>query len=347
MGDTDYRNAFNATATGRATDPDEAFPGVIDRGTWVESKFDLARFAGRRIRMRFLWSTIEVNDIPNYESAFVWNPVVFDDGWYIDNVIVSNTLTTAATVAADGTDNSALPGCGNFCNTLSAGVVADPPSTGAPGATVELDASSSTADRCVDGTLQYKFYVDADNSGTIDGADTLLRDWTDNPLYLDAPTGTKTYAVEARCSSDTACGTGTDNHFAFVTVSVSCPSTGNLKTSFSQAIGADSKTQFSWGVADTVDVYRGNLSGAGSGGGANSLTGTGSFLDTVESCLQDDANISSFTDATNPNAASGVYYLVRPKGGAFCNQAGSWNSGGTGQAGDRDADIDASANACP
>jgi hypothetical protein len=272
-----------------------------------------------------------------------------DDGWYIDNVIIDQTLGTPATVAADGNPITGRDPCGNTCNTLSAAISADPAATGAPGVTVELDAGGSSADRCLDGTLQYRFYVDADNSGTIDGADTLLRDWTDNSLLLDAPTGTTTYAVEARCSSDTTCGTGTDNHLAFTTVNVSCPSTGNLKTAFTQTVGADSKTQFSWGVADTVDVFRGNLGGTGSGGGASSLTGTGSFLNSVETCLQNDQNISSFVDATNPSAGSGnaVYYLVRGKGGQFCNQAGSWNSGGGSQAGDRDADIDGSANACP
>jgi hypothetical protein len=347
VGDIDYRNVYNAASVGRATDPDESFQGIIDRGTWMESKFDMSRFAGRRVRLRFVESAIEVNDIPNYESAFVWNPVIFDDGWYIDSIVLANTLTSPATVSADGTDNSLLPGCGSICTTLTAGLTATPTSTPAPGGATELDASSSSADSCLDGTLQFAFYEDVDKNGVIDGSDTLLRDWTDNPLFLDAPSQTTGYAVQSRCSSDTACGS-VDQQFAFVTVTVLCPSSGALSSPFTQSVTASSASQFSWGVADTVDVYRGNLAGGGSGAGASSLTGTGSFLNTVETCLQDDQNLSSFTDATTPTAAGdGVYYLVRSLGGAFCNQSGSWNSTGANQVGSRDADINGSANACP
>ena len=82
---------------------------------------------------------------------------------------------------------------------------------------------------CPSGTLQFKFWNDANASGAIEPAfDLVLRDWTDNPIYSDAPlaqTSPSTlvrYAVQVRCSTNLACGSPA----AFANVTVNCPSTG-------------------------------------------------------------------------------------------------------------------------
>jgi hypothetical protein len=82
--------------------------GALGPGTWVEPVFNLDRYRGRRIRLRFLVST-----------GKTWLPVEFwppdyygdgpvEDGWWIDEVTITNTLQDPATVAVDTKDNSAL-----------------------------------------------------------------------------------------------------------------------------------------------------------------------------------------------------------------------------------------------
>jgi len=88
--------------------------GSLGPGTWVESRFDLSRYRGRSIRLRFLISTLKDADTPTYEALFMWNPEASDDGWYIDDVQVSQTLGAATpTVTSDIADNSALPADGD------------------------------------------------------------------------------------------------------------------------------------------------------------------------------------------------------------------------------------------
>ena len=38
------------------------------------------------------------------QQALDWNPTEADDGWYIDDIQVTNTLTGAATVTVDTAD---------------------------------------------------------------------------------------------------------------------------------------------------------------------------------------------------------------------------------------------------
>jgi hypothetical protein len=108
LGDTD--EPFSSAAIGHGSDgPGKA--GSVGTGTWVESKFDLSRFRGRAIVVRFLFTSIKISDLADVESVFSLNPSPCDDGWYVDDVRVTQTLgSTSTTVSIDGTDNSALPG---------------------------------------------------------------------------------------------------------------------------------------------------------------------------------------------------------------------------------------------
>ena len=83
---------------------------------------------------------------------------------------------------------------------------------------------ASSADRCLNGVLQYRFWIDGngDNAGG-DPLDKLLRNWTDNPAIVDAPLDTTTYVMDVRCSTDFACEASTS-----VIVTVLCPASGNL-----------------------------------------------------------------------------------------------------------------------
>jgi hypothetical protein len=108
IGDTD--GPFNPVDIGRASDG-PGLQGSVGIGTWVESRFDLSRFRGRSIRLRFVLTSVQPPGHISWEDTFMWNPVPYDDGWYVDDLRVSQTLGAAsATVTLDAADNSALPG---------------------------------------------------------------------------------------------------------------------------------------------------------------------------------------------------------------------------------------------
>jgi hypothetical protein len=192
-------NVFNG-------DPGSGLQGATGRGTWVESIVDLSRFKGQRLRLRFVTTGLKASGgtAETWEIAFApLNPRACDDGWWIDDMEVQDALTMPATVSSDNNDNSGLPGCGADCAVPTAALAADPSGTlPAPGQTVQLDASGTDINRCLGGTAQYQFCVDGNSNNVCgDPADTLLRGYTDNPVYIDAPVSPTRYLVEVRCSS--------------------------------------------------------------------------------------------------------------------------------------------------
>jgi hypothetical protein len=96
--------------------------GESGLGTWIEPVFDLSRFRGQRLRLRFLVSGIALGGAETWWDQFGFPPEPTDDGWWIDDVTLSGTLTLPATLAVDTKDNSLLPGLtdpdgdGLFCD---------------------------------------------------------------------------------------------------------------------------------------------------------------------------------------------------------------------------------------
>ncbi len=324
-----YDAPFSPLFVGHASDG-PGLQGSRGPGTWVETKFDLSRWRGRRMRLRFLTTTIEISNAVTMQQSLSWNPIEADDGWYIDDIRVSGALVSPATLTVDTADRTGLPACGPVCTTAAAILAASPPATGAPGQVTELRASDSFVDRCADGILQFRFWEDVNGNGVPgDGEDRLLRSWSEDPTLLQAPAVTTRYALEMRCSSLPSCGASTST-----LVTVPCPSTGTARTPFGQAIAFASKAQLSWAFAAPVDVIRGDLAALRAGGGQ--------FTGTVDACLVNDVTASSVNDATAPAAGAGKYYLVRGAGPTgFCNATASWGTG------DRDADLAADPNTCP
>ncbi len=108
LGDTD--EPFNAAKIGRASDG-PGLPGALGVGTWVRSRFDLSPFRGRAIKLRFLLTSIDAGNGGTYQDTFHWYAEPFDDGWYIDDVRITQTLGAASpTVSLDTANNDALPG---------------------------------------------------------------------------------------------------------------------------------------------------------------------------------------------------------------------------------------------
>ena len=337
QGDTNWRNPWIAGNTTRASDDSIGLQGSINRGNWVETRFNLERYKGRAVRLRLLVSTIKVGDAPDAIAALgaSFAPRPTDDGWYIDDVEISNALTSPAAVAADTAPNAGLPACPSTCGSVTASLVAGPPATAGPGQQVVLDAAGSVADRCLGGTLQFRF-----SAGGV-----TVQDWSDLGSFVDAPAAATTYVVEVRCSTLQSCAGS-----ASTTVAVSCPSTGTLtwtgpllvgKTGGLDGVEPDQGLTLSWGADGWTDAVRGDLGALRTGG-----TLTGSVL----ACSVDDVLGSSATDGSILAPGQAFYYLAR---GATCNVAPfSYSSGapeerGSGQTPTiRDLQIGTDPSAC-
>jgi hypothetical protein len=123
LGDTDdpfsVGNICNAT-----TQPTPADQGTLGTGTWVQSKVDLTELRGRRIHLRFLVSSLKGTG-DTYEDWFALNPTPEDDGWWIDDVTVDETLSNPALVLVD---NKVVQHCAGDPTTKSCSTVpATPP----------------------------------------------------------------------------------------------------------------------------------------------------------------------------------------------------------------------------
>jgi hypothetical protein len=304
VGDTD--DPFRPSNICRATLPpsaDEA--GSLGIGTWVESRVDLKEFRGRRVKLRFLVSSIKASEETHDEQFSGVNPGPWDDGWWIDDVAIDKTLASPADMSIDtnvlrhcagdatmgcltsqdcadagvaGPCEGEAPPCGPTCTGVTAAVATDPDRTGgpwdevlvAPGRTIEMNAVASHG-TCVDGVLQFRFSVDGGSE---------LRGWSDDPVDVD----------------------------------VGCPASGNLNLPFSETILAgSSKVAFTWTAPLDFDLFSGDLDAVDSYAGDLS-TGSG----------------DSFPATAVPATGEGFYYVMRGAG-EFCNDVGLWTSEGLGE----------------
>jgi hypothetical protein len=308
-------DAFNGDL-GRAADG-PGLAGSVGLGTWVQSDFNLQRYKGRRVRLRFVNSARKLGSNVTYEQLFENNPDPGDDGWWIDDVSIPQTLTSPVTLSIDNDPPPATPACDSEQFACDSGMlspvleVLDPDpfsgTLGSPGLAVELSAQNTSGNSCPDVVLQDKF--SSDNDG-------LIRDWTDNAGLVVAPFTTTTYTVEARCSSDIACNASLSS-----TIFVDCPKSGTLLTGpFGQEVTAAKSggdVVFNWSVSGDVDVVGGPLGSYPTATIFKSQLGTN-------------------TITVTPDAGTSTYFVIRDKG-AFCNNGGSWNTGQASQVGDRDA----------
>jgi hypothetical protein len=343
LGDTNdpfqVENICNAPAPSAGQTQPEA--GSLGVGTWVETKVDLDSVKGRRIKLRYLVTSLKASAETHDIQFGTVNPGEWDNGWWIDDVSVSETLALPALLLVDnntvrscagdgsvgclvdqdcvdagttGPCGGSAPQCGAVCTSVTASIETTPDLTGdalnenlaAPGQPIEINASGSSG-TCQDGALQYRF--------TKDGSE-VLREWSENAVIIDVPQALgSSYLVQVRCSTDTSCSSS-----AVVNVTATCPASGNLGGLF-ESISASTKTSWSWATPQDYQVWSGALSGVSSYAGSSS-TGSG----------------NSFSDLTVPSSGSGLYYVVR-SAGEFCNEVGLWSSGGAGESAAREPSL--------
>ena len=337
QGSTDYH--FGASP-GRTCNADDAgLAGSIDVGTWVRPRFNLQEFAGRRIKLRFLATSLEVGSVPDWYTFFVGRDTPVDDGWYVDDVHVDTALGLPLTVLADTKTVTALP-CG-ACSTISAALTAAPTTLDTPGQGVVLGAGASSVDVCLNGPLQFQFWSDVNGNGVAgDAGDVLLRDFDPDWKFVATPESSGRIAVLARCLSDPLCDAADGSDTASVLVTVNCPQ-GVSRTAFGQTIHVDKTALISpypepdpvvtvfWDGPSAVDVIKGWLIGTPQFPASDTLRSAGSFTGSVAAVLAcDSPSISSVTENVTPGPGAGFYFLVRGQTSATCpclkTRRGSW-----------------------
>ncbi|MCP3982299.1 MAG: right-handed parallel beta-helix repeat-containing protein [bacterium] len=177
LGDTD--ESFDFANIGNADGP--GLEGETGLGTWVESSFDLSRFRGRRLRLRFLNTSLRAGTYETYEQIFQYNPDPGDDGWWIDDVTLSDTLSAPATVGVDTADNSGLPG--GLPDTDLDGTF-DPCDNCPDDANADQDDTDGDLDGDVCDACPYEFIDDADGDGLCCPEDNCCADY--NPDQQDS-----------------------------------------------------------------------------------------------------------------------------------------------------------------
>jgi hypothetical protein len=176
----------------------DGFLGSNGTGVWVNSLFNLDTFAGRRVRIRYLFSDIDISGTALWAQLFGNTLGNAFRGAILDDFAVSGLTANPLTLLVDsratpGTDDCPATPAAN-CNTITANAGPDEV-TLVSGATVVLDASASSADSCVDGFLQFRWRI----------GDDVVQDYSTQATLVDAPTFVTPYTVDVRCSTDLAC----------------------------------------------------------------------------------------------------------------------------------------------
>jgi hypothetical protein len=299
--------------------PGPGHPGQTGTGVWVQTKFDLSGFLGQRVRVRWIAESWEFNATgSSYEEEAGWENDRSDDGWWVDDIRITTTITQQLTPTRD--DRPALSGaCGATCNpnapdsdrgTLASLAIHDANGDGVieRGERLDLDASaSSLPGGCVGGVAQFRFERDG----------VVVQDWSANNAFLDAPVKDAAYRVLVRCSADFACSGAVG---AAQSARVYTGDGADLALTAARGAAADS-VRLSWPArpqptsVSGYDLFRGSL-GPG--------TGTEASLASLV-CLSTDipqtpiGTTLSYEDADLPAIGQARYYLV----GHSANAAGA------------------------
>jgi len=176
--------------------------------------------------------------------------------------------------------------------------------------------------------------LDGDGFGSPSQAFTMCGDAT-TPGFVANAADCNDGNAEVHPGVAEICGDGLDNDCNGLTDDPQIPTVVPvLKVDKSGAAAA-----VSWAPhpnAAFYDVQRGSL--------ATLRASAGDFTLATQGCLADDLAATSIDDASAAPSGDGFWYLAR---GTSCGGSGSYNDGSASQSGPRDAEIAASAAACP
>jgi hypothetical protein len=201
MGDWSSNNPVNS---GRAFVPGET--GAVGGGIWVKSVFSLDSFAGQSIRVRLLFTGLELNGPSgNRWAEFFGNQLGnATRGWIIDDFVAKGLIDAPAQLVPDTKTppistcpidpDPSTPANEAACNTATSNAGPDLVSP-APGFLVTLDGSGSDLDSCVNGFIEYRYSSQGE----------VVKDWSNDFIFRDNPVFGTEYQLDVRCSVDPEC----------------------------------------------------------------------------------------------------------------------------------------------
>ncbi|HXI01704.1 MAG TPA: hypothetical protein VNI57_00880, partial [Candidatus Saccharimonadales bacterium] len=211
--------------------------GSVGTGVWARTQFDLSDYEARRVRLRMIfeggggWGFGESRSFlepePGYSPYFAYGQ---DEGWYIDDIRLTNVRTSAALIPDPDDGTAACPAQGDpaNCGTISiqiAGSVVDPVSgervlfapSQVAGSTALLDARMTAADddpntpsiegACDAGVLEYRWSELDEATGT---TVRVVQDFSPAGDATVRASEDTLYRVDVRCSSDPSCTASDD-----------------------------------------------------------------------------------------------------------------------------------------
>jgi len=293
MGETS--NTFDAANLGSAEGP--GLVGTWGIGTWVESRFDLSRFRGRSVRLRFLVSSVKVSD-ETWEAVYQFNPLDVDDGWWIDDVQIDLAATVPAVFTIDTADNSGLPGV--VAGDADADGIADVCDNCAIANALQLDDDFDGAGNVCDICPTLIDDPDADSDSICDPFDNCPA--AANPAQIDADADS--FGVPCDCNDSDAASfpgateinDGQDNN---------CSGLVDELEGIAGFFNGSDKTRFSWPTQQNVIRYQ---------------VARGDAADFSGTCQLILVNTNEYIDTVNPAVGTTTYYLPRtfaPNTGSF------------------------------
>lgn len=248
-------------------------------GRWVEARFDLSRYSGRKIWFRFLYVG-GINFVSQIACAGAF-PCDYaggnrDDGWFVDEIKISGTNATPFNLVADADPPPASSCPAANCSTITAhfsgstyvtrtnGVDDDGDGTidesgegkftsvtsDAPLRPIDLDAQDSanpTVSDCIDGVLQYRYWVDTNADGTAQPSE-ILRDFSDDPKATASSACEETIRLSVRCSAPAP------NNCTTVEATLAVQVGGRAGGVDDLVFGAD-KNHIEWGALNQTSLY--------------------------------------------------------------------------------------------
>ncbi|MGH9870390.1 MAG: thrombospondin type 3 repeat-containing protein [Candidatus Polarisedimenticolia bacterium] len=229
--------------------PDTVSLGSTGTGVWARSQVDLSPFAGREVRLRWIATTAGGWDFGRDRSALepetgpASQYYEADDGWWIDNIVLTGLLVAPSAFAPDPAAGPfALTGpqsgepdflvgsaaglapqdpanCGvvtlNLANSIPYGSNRLLSSEG-PGRHIQLDAFQSAAGddpntqavegRCERGLLEFQFSQLGPTGSVVE----VIKEFSPARVANVRPAADTMYRLAGRCSSDLACAASQD-----------------------------------------------------------------------------------------------------------------------------------------
>lgn len=185
------------------------------------------------------------------------------------------------------------------------------------------------------------FGVVNDGAGTLSGYA-----WSENTGWIDFAPSTAGVSIDP--STGFFSGRAWGENIGWVTFASTGTHPYKMATSWCQSVvappsgtptlTASDGTQWTWSSltgADWYEVVRGDL--------ATLMAGGGDFSTATLECVEDNVVASGIVHSNDPPSGDAYWFLVR---GVNCEGKATYDSGGTGQSGARDAEIAASGNDC-